>query len=326
MFDFLKTIFGANIDVSEFDYPDKTPFFIRDGYKIQILSWKKSRCVLLSPIDSSWRLPTLKKQLTKFQEICDFPCALCLENITSKQRRNLIESNIPFISPSQQVYLPFWGCSFLEKFKAETTVPDKMAPGTQLVFLYLYYLKTTNTTNLTQISKELSLSKATCTRAIDDLTASGLITCKTEGTNKWIAPAFEKPEFLKKGYPRLKSPVERLIYVRASFHDAALPKSGVIALADISMVGADEQDGAAAISKKGGAGIPAAEIISEQDFRDFGGRILEVWRYDPTLLANGGRVDDISLLLSLEDNPNERIQMGLDDIREKHELPIKYEE
>ena len=92
------------------------------------------------------------------------------------------------------------------------------------------------------------------------------------------------------------------------------------------MVGANEQDGATAISKKAGTQIPAAEIISEQDFRDFGGHILEVWRYDPILLANNGRVDDISLLLSLEDNPNERIQMGLDDIREKHVLPIKHEE
>lgn len=213
MFDFLETIFGDNIKVSEFDCPAKTPFYIRDGYKIQSLSWNKSQCILLSPIDSSWRLPTLKKQLIKFQEICEFPCALCLENITSKQRRNLIESNIPFISPSQQVYLPFWGCSFWEKFKAETTVPDKMAPGTQLVFLYLYYLQTTDTVNLTQISRDLLLSKATCTRAIDDLTVSGLITYKTEGTNKWISPSFKKPELLNKGYPRLKSPVERLIYV-----------------------------------------------------------------------------------------------------------------
>lgn len=326
MFDFLETIFGDNIKVSEFDCPAKTPFYIRDGYKIQSLFWNKSQCILLSPIDSSWRLPTLKKQLIKFQEICEFPCALCLENITSKQRRNLIESNIPFISPSQQVYLPFWGCSFWEKFKAETTVPDKMAPGTQLVFLYLYYLQTTDTVNLTQISRDLLLSKATCTRAIDDLTVSGLITYKTEGTNKWISPSFKKPEFLNKGYPRLKSPVERLIYVSPPFHDSALPKSGVLALADISMVGANEQDGATAISKKAGTQIPAAEIISEQDFRDFGGHILEVWSYNPILLANNGRVDDISLLLSLEDNPNERIQMGLDDIREKHELPIKHEE
>ena len=34
-------------------------------------------------------------------------------------------------------------------------------------------------------------------------------------------------------------------------------------------------------------------------------------------------VDDISLLLSLDNDPDERIQMGLDEIREKHGLPVK---
>ena len=134
MLDFLKTIFGDTISVTEFNYPDKTPFYIRDGYTAQYLSWNKNKCVLLSP-NSSWRLPTLKKQILKFQEICTVPCALCLENMTSLQRRNLIENNIPFISRSQQVYLPFWGCSFIERFKNEIPITDKMAPGTQLFFL-----------------------------------------------------------------------------------------------------------------------------------------------------------------------------------------------
>lgn len=40
-------------------------------------------------------------------------------------------------------------------------------------------------------------------------------------------------------------------------------------------------------------------------------------------MEQDGRVDDISLLLSLDHNSNERIQMSLDEIREKHELPIK---
>ena len=48
-----------------------------------------------------------------------------------------------------------------------------------------------------------------------------------------------------------------------------------------------------------------------------------MWSYDPELLSEGGRVDDISLLLSLDNDPDERIQMGLDEIREKHGLPIK---
>ena len=59
---------------------------------------------------------------------------------------------------------------------------------------------------------------------------------------------------------------------------------------------------------------------------EVGGYILEVWNYDPVLFAWDGQVDDISLLLSLESDPDERIQMGPDEIREKHELPVKYEE
>lgn len=53
---------------------------------------------------------------------------------------------------------------------------------------------------------------------------------------------------------------------------------------------------------------------------------MEAWSYDPFILARHDRVDDISLLLSLEHDPNERIQMSLDEIREKHKLPVKYEE
>ena len=106
-----------------------------------------------------------------------------------------------------------------------------MAPGTQLVFLYLYYGRNTEPVNLTQIAKELSLSKATCTRAINDLTASGLITQNEEGTHKWITPAYGKPEFLKKGYERLKSPVERRIYVKTSVQIEKQAISGIRALA-----------------------------------------------------------------------------------------------
>ena len=326
MLDFLKTIFGENITAVPYDCPEKLPYYIRDNYKLQRLSWKGSECVLLSPSSSFWRLATLKKHLKNLQGICQEPCALSLENLTSMQRRNLLENSVPFISVSQQVYLPFWGCAFMEKFKSDTPIPDKMAPGTQLVFLYLYYLKGTESVNLTRISKELKLSKATCTRAINDLTASGLLVQKVEGTNKWIMPAFEKPEFLKKGYARLKSPVERLVYVRELPENLLCFQSGVKALSEITMVGAKDQDAGLAVTNKTCPRIPADDILSTQDFADFGGAVIEVWSYDPSLLSKSGRVDDISLLLSLESDRDERIQMGLDEIREKYELPVKQDE
>lgn len=79
---------------------------------------------------------------------------------------------------------------------------------------------------------------------------------------KWITPAYEKPEYLKKGFARLKSPVERNIYIKTPA-EPDWPKSGLLALANISMVGADEHDGAAAICKKDSAGIPTDAIISK---------------------------------------------------------------
>lgn len=326
MLDFLKTVFGDDITAAPYDRPEKMPYYILDNYKLQRLSWKSSECVLLSPGSSSWRLSTLKKHLKNLQEICREPCALSLENLTSMQRRNLLENSIPFVSASQQVYLPFWGCVFMEKFRSDTLVPGKMAPGTQLVFLYLYYLEGAEGVNLTKISGKLKLSKATCTRAIKDLAASGLLIQKPEGTNKWITPAFEKTEFLKRGYARLKSPVERLVYIRDLPENLVCFKSGIKALSEITMIGAKEQDAGLAVSKKACPGIPADDIISQRDFEDFGGAAIEVWSYDPSLLSKSGRVDEISLLLSLETYHDERIQMGLDEIREKHQLPIKDEE
>ena len=326
MLSFLKLVFGPDITVKGFDYTDDTPYYIKDGYTPQLLSWGDHACVLLKPNGSSWRLPTLKKQLKKFQELCSLPCALCLDNLSALQRRSMLEEHIPFVSLSQQVYLPFWGCAFHEQFKADAAIMAKMAPCTQLVFLYLYYAENTGSVNLTQIAKALSLSKATCTRAINDLSASGLISQTAEGTNKWITTAYTKSELLEKAYGRLKTPVDRILYVKGTAQIEHPIASGIRALARQSMIGVNDQDGAIAISKKEAAKIPAEDICTKQYFEDFGGAVIEVWSYDPIILERDGCVDDISLLLSMDNDPNERVQTCLDEIRQKHGLPIKEEE
>ena len=45
---------------------------------------------------------------------------------------------------------------------------------------------------------------------------------------------------------------------------------------------------------------------------------IEKWCYDPTLLSNSDCVDDISLILSLKDSEDERVQIALDEIRSKY--------
>ena len=88
----------------------------------------------------------------------------------------------------------------------------------------------------------------------------------------------------------------------------------------------NEQDGAIAVFKNTAAKIPADAICTEQYFKDFGGSVFDIWSYDPAIFAKNACVDDISLLLSIDNEPNERIQMCLNEICEKYELPVKEEE
>ena len=133
-------------------------------------------------------------------------------------------------------------------------------------------------------------------------------------------------ELLEKAYGRLKTPVDRILYVKGTAQIEHPIASGIRALARQSMIGVNDQDGAIAISKKEAAKIPAEDICTKQYFEDFGGAVIEVWSYDPIILERDGCVDDISLLLSMDNDPNERVQTCLDEIRQKHGLPIKEEE
>lgn len=53
MLSFLKLVFGPDITVKGFDYTDDTPYYIKDGYTPQLLSWGDHACVLLKPNGSS---------------------------------------------------------------------------------------------------------------------------------------------------------------------------------------------------------------------------------------------------------------------------------
>ena len=43
----------------------------------------------------------------------------------------------------------------------------------------------------------------------------------------------------------------------------------------------------------------------------------QLWAYSPTLLPGTNSVDPLSLILSLQDNPDERIQLALDELKEQ---------
>ncbi len=177
--------------------------------------------------------------------------------------------------------------------------------------------------NMSDIASALSLSKATCTRAVGDLLDSALVTAAAEGRTKWIEPSSEKNGSLRRGWNRLKSPVERVIYLGTGYSGRSAIFGGIRALEKSAMVCALESDGAVVVSKKSAHDILPEDISTKEYYEDSGGSVVEVWSYDSAVFAIDGRTDDISLILSLEDSRDERVLAALDEVRKRHGLEVK---
>ena len=89
------------------------------------------------------------------------------------------------------------------------------------------------------------------------------------------------------------------------------------------MLSARESDGSYVVSREEFRKIPASQLIDKLEYQDFGGAILEVWKYDPFLLSDDDYVDDISLVLSLRDDIDERVQKELDTIRHIYGMQVE---
>lgn len=320
MNEIIYNIFGEFIKEEGFQFPAGTPNYIKYGYHVSRLIWGEKDCLLVMPKSDAWNLPSLKKQLREIEKLCQMPLIADLKRITALQRTNLIGSGIAFVSGTGQLFVPFWGSYFEEKIKNPPLIKDKMTANAQLIFLYLYYRNRMEHEhiNLTQISRKLDIPKSTCSHAIQLLEGLDLISLANEGTVKWISISGSADKALEKAIPHMISPVQRQVYVKKVPYDLLFKVSGIKALSAGTMLGERKSDGGYAIDRNQAKNIPKETVIDRQQFDDFGGQIIEIWKYDPALLSESEYVDDLSLLISLYDDPDERVQNELDNLRNRY--------
>jgi DNA-binding MarR family transcriptional regulator len=319
--DIISLIFGNAVFEKDFRFPTGTPNYIRYGYSVKKLVFGEKQCLLVRPKESDWNLATVKKQIKTIGQITGQSIIVDLDRLTASQRTNLIESGVAFISGTGQVFIPFWGSYFEEKIINAQQPAETMSANAQLVFLFLFYnRKEIAGITQTQIAHALNMPKVTCTRAVQLLSGLGLIQTVDAGTAKRVFLNEQIPNILQKAISFMNSPVHKLLYVSSLPGNIRFKISGIRAVTEQSMLQALPSDGAFAIDREAAKGIDRSILLDEQFFRDFGGQIIEVWKYDPFLLSDTEYADDISLLLDLADESDERVQYQLDGIRGKYNL------
>jgi DNA-binding MarR family transcriptional regulator len=298
------------------------PYFLRDAFQFFELELVGHRVLLA--IDRGAEKPTLgevRTRLDKVRALAGQPVVYVTRALASYERRRLIEHKIPFLVPGNQLYLPDLGIDLREYFRQRSpTAEAALSPSAQAMLIVALLRQPWKAEwQPFDVAVALGYTPMTVSRATRELVAAGIATPYTVGRSRWLRIERPPRETWEHARPRLRSPVKRIVWVHPEPGVVEPPKrlAGVSALARASMLAEPQWPVHAsslaewtALTRAGVREIP--ELVP-------GAAEWQLWSYSPALLPEAVTVDPLSLILSLQDDPDERIQLALDEL--KGQLP-----
>ena len=305
----IDNIFGLSIRYESWDKKSILPLYIASNYQFYTAYIENIRCIVIIPIEELPTLPSLKKQIQKIRVIDDVPVVLYSKTISFYRRKSLLENHIPFIT-DKQVFLPFIG-TLLVNEKEPAKIKDKFVYSTQLLFLaYMYNHE--KKAYVSDLSKYLPFSAMTLSRAVKQLEMTDLFLVYKVGVNKVIESKYSYKELFERIQHYLLTPVRQVGYMDQSLVTDHMVLSGESALSEMSMLNPSRIRTYAVYEKD----FDNSQLIDELIDPDVQVKV-EIWAYDPQLFTHTNIADTLSIILSLKENKDERIEEVLEDILEK---------
>lgn len=271
--------------------------------------------------------PTIE-QVEKWSRVIetmfDKKVVLAYVQLTALERQRLMQRGINFISLGKQLFLPSFLLDLRESFPIRNIPKEKLLPSAQ--FLLLYYLLHRNQKNFwdkrnfKELAEKFQYTQMGITKATENLRLAEL--CKIIGTkDKYLQFDKEISALWHDASPFLVDPVLKRIYVDKIPAGLFLLCSNESALPEYTDMNPSRQQFRAIEKKR------FYQLLEENQFANLndeeGEYCLEVWKYDPLLLVeelynDDSVVDPLSLYLTLKDNPDERIEMAMEQIIDKY--------
>jgi hypothetical protein len=181
-------------------------------------------------------------------------------------------------------------------------------PSAQVLLLYFIY-QNQGWMYMSDAVRALNFSAMTITRASRQLEMTGIFRMKKEGVQKVLFTELKGEKLFEKTRPFLTSPVRRAIYIEIDEGVPDMLQAGDSALAKKSMLNFPTTK-CYSISGKNGKDIKGTDQLFDaaRQIR------LELWKYDPWLLAEDDTVDTLSLALSVMNEADERVEEALDEM------------
>lgn len=322
--EYLKEIIGDKVYIEEWDAKKYLPLSLCGEYYFYNANILEQSCLLLKPKKEIKNIEQLKKHIFLIKKAGDYNIIFLLQTLSAFKRKSMIVNGIPFILEDKQMFLPFIGLDL--KIKKEKALMEKAAiqfekfvPSTQVVYLHLLYNKERNIT-LDLIVSELKYSKMTASRAVNDLINRGLLTFDIVGETKRkkVYNTIEKKEYYNKGKGYLVTPLIKTVYMNNNLKILELPKAGADALAEGTMLNPPKVS-VRAIGSKQVIEFEDYILYDEEDIEKGDYVEVQVWSYNPNILELNKQVDIISLMLTMDQGVDERIEMAFEERLGKEE-------
>lgn len=313
-----KKLFGLEFRTERMKTP-VLPIYMTAGREFFKLSNETCSFILVAiPENEKFGVVAFEKQIIQISSKFSMPVAFEFKNISRTQRDSLMERNIPFISASGQLYLPFLGIALSNRFPHSPKIrTEKMMPVTQALFLYMLYQSEGRPIMKKDAAEAIGATRTSITRASEQLAAMQLISQEMKGKEYYMTLPKEGLEAFENAKPYLINPVQRIITVADKPGFEMKPLSGESALAMHTML----NDPVIPVRAAKKSGINPEEV-TEIDIRWEPGKKavkLELWKYDPCLFARNGTVDPVSLAMSFENDADERIEGAIDELLEGYQ-------
>jgi len=325
--DYVKEILQVDIEPEEL--PKQAmgilPLYISEMYRLHQAKLFNIEFLLIDCKDNeNFSIFQLDKHISLTKESLNKKVVLLVENMSSLNRKRLIAKGINFIVPGKQMFLPDFLIDLNERFNPprSLTKTDKLLPSAQFILLYFILHWTDKIileeNSFTQWAAKTGYTKMAITNAAESLVRNNL--CVASGTKeKYLKITKERNELWQSALPFFENPVLKKIFIDELPETVGLLKSNESALPEYSDMNPSQQNYFAVVKDVFYNLMKSGQLKNPNEQE--GQYCIELWKYNPQILASGisaqNNVDPLSLYLSLQENHDERIESALEQIIER---------
>lgn len=317
LWDYLEKLTGERIEQVKMEAAS-LPLYLRERYAL----WKGAvfgREFVFAVDQSSEESPTateLANHSTLLSQTLGAPLALVLPSVLPALRQRLVVAGVPFVVPGSQAFLPLALIDLRERQpRPFHEKGHRLTPAAQTVLLYHLQKESLEGWPLKRIAEAVGYSAIMLTQVKAQLTARGLCAGKIEGRTTRLHFLHQGRNLWDTALPFLANPDRHFHWVRWENPGEPAVLAGLSALSTATLIAAPRIPTYAIRSKEYQALLKRGDIHRTSQ-RDEANACIEVWSYDPRLLASEGKVDALSLYITLRDSPDERVQQQLETLLE----------